>query len=259
MSVPAEELIERTSVRLPPGLCLAIAEDLSTLAALHDRELDRDAVLALWDEAYEAFLGLPLQGERSRKAIALLRQGLTDIPAALDVDTLNTLAVEYADIYLNATFGASPYESVWLDPDHLAMQQPMFAVRAWYRRHRVAVKNWRLRNDDHLVLELQFIAQLMEAGVRDRGMLGEAATFMDQHILRWIDDFAERVGSRCETRLYAGIAALTAAYLDELRALLARLTGIERPLPDGGEMGARERTEPEMASGPYVPGVERSW
>jgi TorA maturation chaperone TorD len=49
--------------------------------------------------------------------------------------------------------------------------------------------------------------------------------------LRWIEEFAERVADRCSTRFYAGLALLTAAYLDELRDLLARLLDQPRPAP----------------------------
>jgi TorA maturation chaperone TorD len=132
------------------------------LALLHDRELDAERIHALWQEGYEDFLGLHLVGEEGRKAITLLREGLTDIPAGLDTETLDRLAADFADIYLTHGVRASPCESVWLDEDGLAMQAPMFDVREWYRRYGLAVANWRQRSDDHLVYQLLFLAQLLE-------------------------------------------------------------------------------------------------
>jgi hypothetical protein len=83
---------------------------------------------------------------------------------------------------------------------------------------------------------------------------------LDEHLLRWVDDFALRVASRCETRLYAGLALLTAAYLEELRDLLAEILGVPRPSPE--EVAERlrpDRPAPVEVEGPYLPGVAPSW
>ena len=248
----------------------AVAGDLRLLALLHDRELDAERIHALWQEGYEDFLGLQLVGEEGRKAITLLREGLTDIPAGLDTETLDRLAADFADIYLTHGVRASPCESVWLDEDGLAMQAPMFDVREWYRRYGLAVANWRQRSDDHLVYQLLFLAQLLEpeeeasAGEAPAAGadLGEVARFLDEHTLLWIDRFAERVAKRCETRFYAGLALLTGAYLNELRDLLAELA--DAPRPSEEEMEARRRPRaavsvPVAPPSAFVPGAGPTW
>ena len=237
----------------------AVADDLVLLAVLHDRELDRDRILALWEDCYEDFLALRLRSERGREALSLFRQGLTDIPTALGDQTLDVLAAEYADIYLNNTFGVSPCESVWLDEDHLTMQEPMFQVRAWYQRFGLEVEDWRKRTDDHLVNELQFVAYLLHAANGHEG-LPDACRFIDEHLSRWVGDFAERVGGRARTRFYAGLAELTAAYLEELREVLAEVAGMPVPSPEE----IIERMRPKQSTvvdppGPYVPGATPSW
>jgi len=237
----------------------SVAEDLMTLAVLHDRELERDRILALWEVAYEDFLGLRLENEAGREALALFRNGLTDIPGALDQATLDLLAAEYADIYLNNGFGASPCESVWIDEDGLTMQEPMFQIREYYRRHGLSVRNWRVRTDDHLVHQLHFIAAVLESGGGDDD-LREVARFMDEHILRWIWEFAERVALRASTRFYAGLARLTAVYLDVFRDVLAEW--LEEPRPSAGEIDERMRPTRSVAVDlpqAFVPGVEPSW
>ncbi len=237
----------------------SVAEDLMTLAVLHDRELDRERILALWDIGYEDFLGLRLKGEQAREALAMFRQGLTDIPGALAQEPLDLLAVEYADIYLNNSFGATPSESVWIDEDGLIMQEPMFQIREWYSRHGVAVPDWRNRTDDHLVHQLQFLSLLMDPATPVEN-LAEAAHFMDEHLLRWIGEFSQRIAQRCSTRLYAGLASLTAAYVDELRDTLADLAGKPRPTPE--EIDARMKPKlsiPVAGPAPYVPGASPSW
>lgn len=237
----------------------AVVEDLLTLALLHDRELDREQIHALWRDCYEDFLGLRLTGDRAAVAFGLLREGLTEIPTELCQTTLDRLAADYADIYLTYGLRASPCESVWLDEDSLTLQEPMFRVRAWFRRYGLEVEDWRKRSDDHLVNELRFLAHLLD-GATEPVALDEVARFMDEHPLRWIDAFAERVAARCETRLYAGLALLTAAYLDELRDLLAELLGSPRPTAEEIEGRAVPVVSvPLEVDGPYLPGTAPSW
>jgi len=237
----------------------AAAQDLLALAALHERELDRDLILALWRNCYEDFLGIRLRGERAKEAVALLRLGLTDIPTDLGQQALDRLAADYADIYLTYGLRASPCESVWLDEDNLTMQAPMFQVRDWYRRFGVKAEDWRTRTDDHLVNELRFLAHLLESDETEAS-LECVARFMDEHPLRWIGRFAERVAVRCDTRFYAGLAFLTAAYLDELRDLMVEILGSPRPSPE--EVEARMRSSAQASrevEGPYVPGAAPTW
>ena len=237
----------------------AVGQDLALLARLHDRELDRPLVLELWSHCYEDFLALKLDTKRGRSTVELFREGLTEIPAACGPETLDRLAADFAGIYLTYGFRASPCESVWLDEDHLTMQEPMFGVRDWYRRHGLGVEDWRQRTDDHLVNQLLFIAHLITEDAEGAG-LEEAARFMDEHLLRWIEDFALRVASRCETSFYAGVVLLTAAYVDELRDLLAQI--LETPRPTSEEIAERlraNRPAPVEVEGPYVPGVAPSW
>jgi putative dimethyl sulfoxide reductase chaperone len=76
------------------------------------------------------------------------------LPEDLSPRTINELAADYAAIYLNNSLGAWPCESVWLDDDHLACQQPMFELRKIYAAAGFKVADWRNRFDDHLVLQL---------------------------------------------------------------------------------------------------------
>jgi TorA maturation chaperone TorD len=237
----------------------AVADDLRSLALLHDRELERDLIRALKNENGDGLFGLALRTERGKDALGTLEEGLADIPSELDQETMDLLAAEYADIYLNNGLGASPCESVWLDEDGLTMQEPMFQIREWYKRYGLAVADWRTRTDDHLVNQLQFVAFLMEQEPADK-MLEEAACFMDEHLLRWIGGFGERVAVRSRVRFYGGLASLTAAYLDELRDLIVEVLSAPRPTPEEIEERMRPKTglAVEVAA-PFVPGSSPTW
>lgn len=239
--------------------CAAAAEDLALLSLLHDRELDRDLVLALWEHCSEAFLGVGLRSPRGREAERLFREGLAEIPAGRGRQAMDRLAADYADIYLTHALRVSPCESVWLTEEGLTMQEPMFRVRAWYQRHGLAVADWRRRTDDHLVCQLRFLAHLFRQDAGEE-TLADAARFLDEHLLCWIDAFAQRVSTRCATPFYAGLALLTAAWLDEVRDLLAEV--LDEPRPSAQEVAARraaQRSEPVEVPGPWVPGAAPGW
>jgi TorA maturation chaperone TorD len=177
---------------------------------------------------------------------------------------LDAIAADHADIYQRYHYRASPTESVWRTEDGLERQAPMFQVQQWYRRHGLKVDDADKRPDDHIVLQLQFVAHVVEqAGAA--GDLVAVARFLDEHPLVWVGEFAERLGARGAAPFYAALAALTAAYLDELREHLVEITGHVRPVArpfeptrqPGGNKGELTCGDPDGR--PFVPGVAPSW
>lgn len=243
----------------------AVAEDLRQLAVLHDREPDRELLRALRESGFPGGLALRLGSEAGESACQRMAEGIALLPDPPDDETLEWLAVDFADIYLNYSLRASPFESVWLDEDGLLHQQPMFNVRRWYERYGVAAREWRLRSDDHLTLQLEFLALVLDPAADEEedtpaARLSDAARFMDEHLLRWLPDFAACVSRRCGTIYFAGIALLTAAYAEELRDHLAELLGEPRPSREEIE----ERMKPQRVKGPEImcdntPAVAPSW
>lgn len=210
-------------------LAEAIAEDALTLALLHSRELDRDTVASLRELAFPDNLGLlPLTGE-GRGAWRLARLATETFSEPMETGELDELAADFAAIYLTGAYGAAPSESVWLNEDHLAFQGSMFELRDIYRAHGLANPDWRHRPDDHLALQLEFIAFLARGAktVEDWRRIGR---FLDEHPLRWLPDFAARVAQRSATPFYAGLAAVTAAWCQRLRDNITELLDESRPM-----------------------------
>ncbi|OAD21328.1 anaerobic dehydrogenase-like component, partial [Candidatus Thiomargarita nelsonii] len=202
----------------------AVADDLRLLMRLHEREADSALLETLKNINFPDNLGLKLQSEAGATCCDFMRQAIKALPASIDSTVLDKLAADFAAIYLNHTLQASPCESVWFDDEALMHQEAMFQVRDWYKKYGLAAENWRMRSDDHLVLQLEFIAHLFELD-----KLGEAAPFLDEHLLRWIGHFAQRVADHCATDYYAGLSMLTAQYLEDLRDLLAAFLDEARP------------------------------
>jgi len=239
---------------LPGELAQVLAEDAEAIAALHDRELTTETLAALREVGFPANLGLLPAGEQSLEAWRLMAAALEETSAA----DLDLLAADYAAIYLTGAYGASPCESVWLDDDHLACQAPMFELRKLYAEAGLAAMDWRKRPDDHLVLQLLFIANVLRrsCGVDE---LRRLAAMLDEHLLRWLPDFAARVAARAETPFFAVLGRLTFAWCEQLRDLLAESLGEPRPTREEIEARIKPQRRVEAAPLAYMPGAAPSW
>jgi TorA maturation chaperone TorD len=231
-----------------------LAEGLDVLIRFHDREIDRDLLEGLHRHDVMAGLALLMPGAASRLALrdlaaALEQVGLDPAPATLD-----DLAAEYADLFLTHGYRVSPSGSVWLTEDRLERQIPMFDVREWYDHYGVSVPNWRVRPDDHLVHELQFLSHLAQMGSEVPAT--DMARFLDLHVLPWLPEFCRKAEDRVRAPLYVALLRLTRHYLDDLRDGLEDLTGLPRAV-----RACPGQAAPQTADGPapYVPGVAESW
>ncbi len=244
-------------IEATPELRRAIAEDLRFLASLHDRELDAGLWAILRQAPVQERLALELDDEEGRAALSLMDNALT--AGSGDPVAMDFLAAEFASIYLTNAYRASPDESVWIDPEGLERQEPMFDVRRWYEHYGLKAENWRMRSDDHLVLQLFFIAHLI-ALTEHPAALNDAARFMDRHLLRWVRHFAATVHHRTNSEFYAGLALTTAIYVRRLRKALVVFANeplVEpEPIEAEKQRHLREAYEDSCA---YVPGMSESW
>jgi TorA maturation chaperone TorD len=235
-----------------------IAEDAESLAALHDRELTTDLIAALHDAKFPDCLGLLPASREVAIAWRAMRDELARLPATPDTDVMDDLAAEYAAIYLTGAYGVSPCESFWTDDDHLVCQTSMFQLRDIYAAAGLAATDWRQRPDDHLVLQLLYIAHAARMAT-SRADWRVLAQMLDEHPLRWINDFAARVATRSRSRFYAELAVLTATWLDTFRDLIARHLGEPRPSRTEIEERLRPVVEPVEQPVAFMPGCGPSW
>ncbi len=203
-----------------------------------------------------------LSADKRSELLAAQFPGL-DADMESDGQSLDDLATDFADIYLNGSLHATPSESAWLDEDGLVCQKPMFEVRECYEKHELGVPDWHKMADDHLVNELLFVAFLLdEASATDRPeLLEEASRFMDDHLLLWLPQFCHRVANRCRTPFYAYLALMTQTETSALRKLLAEVTGLPVPDPEALEHSRQQRQAQQADTQPmhYYPGTAPSW
>lgn len=232
----------------------ALADDAESLASLHDHELAAEMFPVLKAVGFPDNLGMLPADEATHAAWDFMRRAVAALPATPEPWQIDDLAAEYAAVYLTGAYGASPCESVWLDDDHLICQEPMFALRRLYATKGLTAANWRLRPDDHLVVQLLFVAHCLRTA-DDGDDLRSLATMLDEHLLLWLAGFAARVASRATQPYYAALAALTAAWTDALRKLLAEHLGEPRPTRAEIEARLTSRKPPvEQAPVAFMPG-----
>ena len=133
---------------------------------------------------------------------------------------------------------APPWESVYRSKTKLTFQEPTLQVRAVYERFGVQAPAVHREPDDHLGLELAFVATLSDlaAAAAARDDTAQLATccqtqkdFLQDHLLAWAPACLALVEKHADTDYYRGAARLALGSLAES----ARLCGAA-PAAGGG-------------------------
>lgn len=151
--------------------------------------------------------------------------------ADASVNGADRLRSEYTRLFLGPDkLPAPPWESVYVNGEPLLFQQSTLAVRDAYRQSGYAAVGYPREADDHVAIEFDFMASLAskacEAETLERETLVKQLAFLEDHLLVWIDSFAERLGA-CDTvsEFYPSFARLAALVCrrdaDVLQELLA--------------------------------------
>lgn len=236
----------------------AVAGDLELFAGLHDSEPTATIIEAVRACPIERQLGLVLMSEPGKAAAAAFTLAADALPKPMTAQAVDELAAGFSDVYLRHTYRAAPTESVWMTEDGLERQAPMFETREWYRRHDLVVMDWANRPDDHLVLQLRFLAHAI-AKAATPADLADVANFLDAHLMRWMRKFAVRLVQAGAPDWFAAVALLNTSYIDELRDHLTSITGVARPVPVPQPKVKARPPAPTPEERPYVPGVAPSW
>lgn len=110
---------------------------------------------------------------------------------------------------------APPWESVYFNRKRLVRQEQMLEVRRWYTRYGLVVDKPDGEPDDHVGLELIFVAHLASRAVeaRRRGdevrcaeLVAAQRGFLATHLLRWAGLWCDQVQKHATTEYYRGVA-----------------------------------------------------
>lgn len=131
-------------------------------------------------------------------------------------DEYANLNLDYARLFigLESTHPSPPWGSVYLDRERLVFQQSTQRVRAWYQRFNLEPEQINKEPDDHIALELIFMARLAKMALEttDKQKYIEYLTaqrdFLHENLLRWGPSWAKLVKQHAQTDFYRGMAYL---------------------------------------------------
>lgn len=147
--------------------------------------------------------------------LALLQQ----FCASWREDDLEALQHDYRRLFVGpGRLLATPWESVYRSPEHLLFGIHTIQVRQSYERFGMATPHLHSEPDDHLGLELRFIAHLCAVGLgalerQDADTVNAAASelhrFLNTHLLRWSSECLRLVIENARSDYFRGCAHLT--------------------------------------------------
>lgn len=187
------------------------------------------------------FSGSPIGGEREdvREGLKLLQRWSESALPELSDEGLKELEVDYTRLFIGiGPVLAAPWESVYFSEERLLFQDSTLDVRSWYRRFDLEAENLNREPDDHIGLEIMFLARLAQIGreaveKNDPPLFLRALetqrAFMGEHLLTWVEWWRQEVLAHAETIFFKGIALLTTGVLNELgRMFDVKVTARER-------------------------------
>ena len=152
------------------------------------------------------------------------RMGQAELMASMaSKESLQLIHLDHQRLFLGPErLLACPYESVYLNPEHLTFGSQTLAVRAWYHRYGLSAPAQGREPDDHIGLELGFVSFLimraLEAAERgDDALLREhsdaVGLFLEEHLLLWAYECLDHVALHAQTHFYRGVGLLTRGIL----------------------------------------------
>lgn len=142
-----------------------------------------------------------------------------------DSDTIQLeLAAEYAGLFLGVwKVPAHPSESAYKNPEHLIMQKPRDDVLRIYRSMGLEKASEYTEPEDHIAIELQFMAYLCEktSTALRNGNLQEAKKslevqrdFLNKHLGSWVPKLAADILKAARREFYKAVAKITKGYVE---------------------------------------------
>ncbi len=204
---------------------LLLANRLYLYTLLHSvfgREPDAGMAGMLCSESAARAFGLLSEGEGSvLDRAAPFLASIADRKD--DPDWLDTVRSEYTRLFIGpGQLPAPPWESVYLGEEPILFQSVTLQVRETYRSFGLLPEGYPRVADDSLALELGFMEKLAGRALEDWNagdmtgldrLLESAGAFLEEHLLRWIPKFLNRMKTSETQILYPQLCLILDAFL----------------------------------------------
>jgi TorA maturation chaperone TorD len=183
------------------------------------KEPDRDWLNQLITE--QIFAEVPFGGEQPevKRGLEILQAWSQANASGLSDQVFSDLKLDYTRLFIGLDMlPTAPWESVYFNRERMVFQEQTLQVRQWFARFGVQVENLNKEPDDHIGLEILFIAHLASLALQaiekgDQPALDEVLQaqrgFLEEHLLRWGPAWTRLLLQHAQTDFYRGIAHLT--------------------------------------------------
>ena len=195
------------------------------LAAVYRQELTSELLQQMKDHRFQdilATLGVELSNGFFKKP---------------EKELLETLAVEYAYLFIGPGKHISPHESVHHQKEGVQSGQLWGEltgeVKNIIESSGLEYKSEYTGMPDHISVELEFMQQVVQREAQAweadddetaRLCLKNEKKFVDEHLLGWIPDFCQKVSAAAEMPFYREMAGLTRSFIEFEKQELKKLT-----------------------------------
>ena len=143
--------------------------------------------------------------------------------ARLDEGEMRAWKADYTRLFVGpAALPAPPWESVYTSHERLIMQPSTLEVRTAYRECGFQPALCRHVPDDHVALELDFLAALAKNALEAQGRadaegvreaLAASSRFLEEHLGVWVGPFADEACEKGGSERYAPVVQALAAFV----------------------------------------------
>ena len=146
-----------------------------------------------------------------------LKDALEKIDMASDSE-LEDLLWEYTRLFIGPyKLPCPPWESVYTSPKRLMMQEAYDEVRDYYNKAGLPVNNQGIMAD-HIGAELNFLTVVLQKAHSDpekeQYYRDLTRGFLDEHVIRWIPQFARDMEDAADLSFYKTLARVTRSMID---------------------------------------------
>ncbi len=152
------------------------------------------------------------------EGLSLLQNWSNSVNGKISDEQFVNLQTDYSRLFIGpARPIAPPWESVYFNEDRMIFQKETAQVRAWYRRFGLEAEKLYKEPDDHIGLELSFLAYLAKLGLqaletadekRFAEILQAKSQFISEHPLKWVKNWNVLVQENAYSDFYRGLAHL---------------------------------------------------
>ncbi len=159
--------------------------------------------------------------ETIREGAKQMAEACREIKNKRDLDELHA---EFARLFLFGKMPAPPYESLYSLGEKTVMGDAAIEVREKYLEEGLQVKKLYQEPDDHVGTEFEFMFYLCKkcrdllADSKDKEalkVLEKQRTFLNEHILKWVPEFCDKIIKSTNDEFYRGVAIVTKGFIEE--------------------------------------------